>query len=329
MPIIIDDTEASSPSGMTYLQLANELRRRCRVSGGDMTAVTGQSEERTRLLRFINRAWMAIQRMHTDWQFMRATCACPTVEGQYSYSAIVDFGLSDFGYWAIDYEEGNTFRSYINPVVTIDIDESTVTLASHRLSNGAVVKLYTDGALPTGYTAGTGYYVVNKTDDTFQLAESSGGTALTLSGTQSGTHTVSSNNTASFVGFLTEQFLGVMNYDDWRNRYLLGSLRSTYQRPMAVAVGPANTLMAGPVCASGYTLVGDYYKAPTELSAAGDIPLLPSQFQGAIVSRAVMMFGVSESAPELYDEGKEEFDVIIREIEATQLPQLTVGGPLT
>jgi hypothetical protein len=311
----------------TYLQLANELRRRCRVSGGDMVAVTSQNEERTRLLRFINRAWMVIQRMHTDWQFLRASCACPTVAGQYSYSATTDFGLTDFGYWAVDYEDGNTFRNYINPAVTIDIASGTVTLADHRLSNGAIVKLYTDGALPTGYTAGTSYYVVNKTDDTFQLSATSGGAAITLSGTQSGTHTASSNDTSAFVGFLTEQFLGVMDYDDWRNLYLLGSQRSNAQRPVSVAVGPANTLMVGPVTAAGYTLVGDYYKVPTELSAVTDTPSLPSQFHDAIVSRAMMMFGVSESAPEIYDEGKEEFDVILREIEATQLPQLRVGGP--
>lgn len=310
----------------TYLQLAAKLRRKCRVIGSGPTAVTGQNEEYMRLLQFINEAWMDIQRRHTDWQFLRASCTARTVEGQYSYSATTDFGLTDFGYWALDYEAGDTFRCYVNPVVTITIADSTVELEDHRLVNGDTVKLATTGALPTGIAAGTSYYVVNKTDDDFQLSASVGGSAITLSGTQSGVHTITSNNTASFVGFNTEQHLTVRDYDGWRNTYLVGSLRGTYQRPHAVARGPANTLMVGPVNDDGYTLVGDYYKVPSELSAAGDTPVLPTQFHDAIVYRAMMFYGVSEAAPEFYDEGKLEFSRMIRQIEASQLPRMTTPG---
>jgi len=63
-----------------------------------------------------------------------------------------------------------------------------VTRAGHGLEDGARMHLYTDGALPTGLSLLTDYYVVNATADTFQLSASLGGAAINTSGGQSGTH---------------------------------------------------------------------------------------------------------------------------------------------
>jgi hypothetical protein len=77
-----------------------------------------------------------------------------------------------------------------NSTVTITIaSPGVVTWNAHLLGNGDPVRLQTTGALPTGLTANTTYYVVNKATNTFQLATSRGGTAINTSGTQSGTHT--------------------------------------------------------------------------------------------------------------------------------------------
>lgn len=77
--------------------------------------------------------------------------------------------------------------------VTISIaSPGVVTLMAHGLVNGAEVILDTDGALPTGLSGRTKYFVVNKTNDTFQLAATSGGAAINTSGTQSGVHTIAS-----------------------------------------------------------------------------------------------------------------------------------------
>jgi hypothetical protein len=74
--------------------------------------------------------------------------------------------------------------------VTITIaSPGVVTWTSHGLSNGTPVVFTTTGALPTGLTAGTIYYVVNAATNTFEVASSVGGTAINTSGTQSGTHT--------------------------------------------------------------------------------------------------------------------------------------------
>jgi hypothetical protein len=84
----------------------------------------------------------------------------------------------------------------ITSAVTITIAApGVVTWSSHGLSTGTPVVFTTTGALPTGITSGTTYYVVVVDANTFQLATSvanaiaSTPTVITTSGTQSGTHT--------------------------------------------------------------------------------------------------------------------------------------------
>jgi hypothetical protein len=74
--------------------------------------------------------------------------------------------------------------------VTISIaTPGVVSWAAHTLVNGDKVKFSTTGALPTGLTAGTEYFVVGAAAGTFNVAATSGGSAITTSGTQSGVHT--------------------------------------------------------------------------------------------------------------------------------------------
>lgn len=312
---------------MTFLELVQRLRQECRVSGTGPVTVVGQSAEFNRLVTWTNEAWQEIQRGNSYWRFLRASCTCPTVQGQASYSA-TSFGLTDFGQWALNYDEGDTFRSYVNPEVTFTIAASTMSLAGHGLSNGDQVKVFTTGALPSGLTAGIGYYVVNAATDTVQLAATAGGAAITLSGTQSGTHTLTSNNTTTFIGMRTETPLWPMDYDNWRDTYQFGATRNTYSRPVTLALAPNDALVCGPVAASGYTLIGDYYKRPTALVADSDTPTMPVQFHMAIVYKAMTYYGASEAAPEVHDFGAQKYEQIFRQLVIHQAPRIQVAGAL-
>ncbi len=64
-----------------------------------------------------------------------------------------------------------------------------VTWAAHGLSESWPVKFSTTGALPTGVTAGTTYYLKSVTTDTFRLATTPGGSDINTSSSQSGVHT--------------------------------------------------------------------------------------------------------------------------------------------
>lgn len=69
-----------------------------------------------------------------------------------------------------------------------------ISWAAHGLAAGTPVKFATTGALPTGLTAGTTYYVAASglTSDEFSVAATPGGSAITTTGSQSGVHTGSS-----------------------------------------------------------------------------------------------------------------------------------------
>jgi hypothetical protein len=106
---------------------------------------------------------------------------------------------SDTYNW-IDASTHNRIRAYsptytypensVAATVTITVaSPGVVTWAAHGLAANTIVNLSTTGALPTGYTAGTTYYVRNPTANTFQLSASSGGASINTTGVQSGVHT--------------------------------------------------------------------------------------------------------------------------------------------
>ena len=81
--------------------------------------------------------------------------------------------------------------TYTTATVTITIaTPGVVTYNSHPyLANDPIV-FSTTGALPTGLTAGTVYFVRNPTANTFEVSATSGGASINTTGAQSGTHTV-------------------------------------------------------------------------------------------------------------------------------------------
>jgi microcystin-dependent protein len=81
-------------------------------------------------------------------------------------------------------------RSSASVTLTI-ASPCVVTWNSHGLKAGDPVVFRTTGALPTGITAGTTYYVIatSLTSNTFRFSATRGGSAVNTSGSQSGTHT--------------------------------------------------------------------------------------------------------------------------------------------
>lgn len=133
-------------------------------------------------------------------------------------------------------------------------------------------------------------------------------------------------NTAAGVNSETPMF--PVEYDDWRNTYLFGAARSTYTRPNVVALAPDGSLAMGPITAAGYTITGEYYKAPQDLVLATDTPQMPSQFHMAIVFKAMQYYGASEAASEVYDMGEKQFAIIYRALINHQLPNYRLAGAL-
>jgi hypothetical protein len=87
------------------------------------------------------------------------------------------------------YWDANT--GYQNTSFTVTIASPGVLTLGYSLSNGTAITLTTTGYLPTGLVPGTVYYVINASGTTCNLSATYGGGAITTTGTQSGTHSVS------------------------------------------------------------------------------------------------------------------------------------------
>lgn len=86
-------------------------------------------------------------------------------------------------------------EKYATATVTITIaTPGVVSWVGHGLENGQRIQLTTTGALPTGLTASTTYFVAGKGTNDFKLATSlanaAAGTYIATSGSQSGVHTM-------------------------------------------------------------------------------------------------------------------------------------------
>ncbi len=85
-----------------------------------------------------------------------------------------------------------TLYDGISSVITMTIaTPGVVTWADHPFEAGDAVKFTTTGALPTGITAGTTYYIIaaGLTANAFRVSATVGGAAINTSGSQSGVHT--------------------------------------------------------------------------------------------------------------------------------------------
>lgn len=132
------------------------------------------------------------------------------------------------------------------------------------------------------------------------------------------------------TGTNSETFLdNDLTYDEWRDAYMYGAMRTVQTRPVAIAVGPAKQLCVGPPSNGLYTVTGDYYTAPTAMSADTDLPTgLPSGYDMVIVYQAMLYYAGYESAPEVLDRGTVGYSKLMNEMEAKWLPQCSWAGCL-
>jgi hypothetical protein len=164
---------------MNFLALAQRLRQECRVSGSGPTDVSGQVAEYQRLLDWTAEAWREIQRSNEFWRFMRRSATCPTVNATATYAAssfndtLTSASIATtWGRWALDYDNGDTFRSYDTtagitsetPLLPIDYDtwRDTYQFGATRTtySRPAVVALAPDGSLAVGPVSAAGYTLI-------------------------------------------------------------------------------------------------------------------------------------------------------------------------
>jgi hypothetical protein len=141
------------------------------------------------------------------------TITLHTGEPTWAASRFLTTGTRSFLDNGIEYTytggENSDTLTGVQAVVGTSLGTATITIANpavvtrvaHGLVAGDQIVFSTTGALPTGLTAGTRYFVLaaGLTADTFELSATSGGSAIVTTGSQSGVHTLSKINAPTVV----------------------------------------------------------------------------------------------------------------------------------
>lgn len=145
-----------------------------------------------------------------------------------------------------------------SPTATVTVSiaaPGVVTWSGHGLSDATPVVLTTSGALPTGLTAGTRYFVVNSTDGAFQLSATRGGAAIVTTGSQSGTHTATAEVHRTFLSLVasnvgnhplrsTTKWADAGPTNRWAAFDLLRNTATTIASPLTMVITPGQRVDA-------------------------------------------------------------------------------------
>jgi hypothetical protein len=136
-------------------------------------------------------------------------------------------------------------------------------------------------------------------------------------------------NYTTTVGFRNEMFLDEVSFDEWRDGYMLGAMRSVETRPVVFAVGPDQSVCLGPPPNGLYTITADYFVAPSLMVEDPDIPVgLPTRFHMLIVYFAMLKYGAYEAAEEVSQRGASESARMYARLQAVRAPRMVFGGTL-
>ena len=172
-------------------------------------------------------------------------------------TASIMYKSTSSGWVAITFGQELLFAQRSGTVTITIASPGVFTFNNHGAAAGTAVTLSTTGALPTGLTAGTTYYVVSPAANTFQLSATVGGAAINTSGTQSGTHTatfvgsaISAGDTITGVtsGATATVTVPLLRTGTWTNQpagsLVIGSVVGTFQAGEALKVGSNLTVQA-------------------------------------------------------------------------------------
>ncbi len=130
------------------------------------------------------------------------------------------------------------------------------------------------------------------------------------------------------AGIRGECFMVPREYENWRDIWQFGANRQSFSQPIEFTVTPDKSIGLGPVPLAGYTITGDYFRAPSLLAVETDVPTLPARFHMAIIWRALVHYGFSEAAPEVLGRAEKELNRLMRMLTTNQQPMLMLGGAL-
>jgi len=132
---------------------------------------------------------------------------------------------------------------------------------------------------------------------------------------------------ATAPGVSGERYLTFLPWEAFRTIYRFGTQNNGV--PVHFSITPANKFAIGPAPdATGYTVNGDYQMSAQELSADANTPEMPTRFHMLIVYEGMKKYASYESAPEVYESGKNESGRMWGDLILDQRPSIPLSEPL-
>jgi hypothetical protein len=120
-----------------------------------------------------------------------------------------------------------------------------------------------------------------------------------------------------------EEFLNDYAYEVFRNTFIYGTTRSTEGYPIAITVSPTKSLIVALTPDdTDYFITGDYFTTPSVMTLDADEPDMPERFHIMIVYKALIRYGMYESASEVVQYATAEYDKLFDELEESQAPEI-------
>lgn len=123
-----------------------------------------------------------------------------------------------------------------------------------------------------------------------------------------------------------ETYLSHLEYRNFRDQFLIGSLRTSYSYPSRFTISPTQSIiLALPPDDTSYVISGQYQTVPSTLSVDADTPEMPTRFHMLIVWGALIAGGWYENAPEMLARGTKEYKKLKAGLEHNQLPAIAIN----
>jgi hypothetical protein len=141
-------------------------------------------------------------------------------------------------------------------------------------------------------------------------------------------------NYSTAAGVTSEMFMDEIPYDTWRDSYYFGAMRFQQTRPVAVAIGPDQSINLGPPTNGLYTITADFFMAAQEFVNDTDLPAgvgtnaLPQRFGMLIVYGAMQKYADYEAANEVTNRANREYGRLYDQLENARAIPMTWAGAL-
>lgn len=129
-------------------------------------------------------------------------------------------------------------------------------------------------------------------------------------------------------GIGTQTWLTFTPWNAYKSIFRIGANNLSEGYPGYITIDPRDNLVFGGIPNGVYAIHGEYQRSPQILLSDDDVPEMPPRFHDLIMYLAMEKYALYESAPEVLARARSGRGSLLGRLEANQLPEIRMAGPL-